>query len=131
MSYDYDKRTVTGRITKEPEIKTIGGKTLAQFTVAKGEGKDTDGKDKEPEWVNCKVWEKTAEYVQNYAHTGDFVLVEGRTKIETWQKPDGTKGSRSVLNLSSFTILISKGSKSDQSSQKSEPETPQGVEDIF
>lgn len=126
MSYDYDKRTVTGHIGKEPELKTIGGKSLVEFSIAKGEGQDKDS-----EWINCKAWEKTADFIKNNAHKGDYVLIEGRTRIETWQKPDGTKGSKSVLNLSEFRILRSKSGQSDQSSQKSEPETPQDVEDIF
>lgn len=124
MSYDFDIRTCIGRLGKDPELKTISGKSLVEFSIGKG-----NGKDKESEWINCKAWEKTADFIKDNVHKGDMVLVSGRISIETWNKPDGSKASKSVLNIRDFQLLKSKDGKVEVN----EPSIsePQSVEDIF
>lgn len=122
MAYDFDIRTLVGRLGRDPELKTVAGKSLVEFSIGKG-----NGKDKESEWINCKAWEKTADFIKDSVHKGDMVLVSGRTSVETWVKPDGTKGSKSVLNIRDFQLLTAKSGKVEAEEAPASPDP----EEIF
>ena len=55
-----------GRMTRDPELKyTTGGKAYANFTLAVQKTRD------EAEFIDCVVWEKTAESVNSYEQNGE------------------------------------------------------------
>lgn len=90
-----------GRLTKEPELKTVGkDKTLANFTIAINRAYQKDVAD----FLNCTVWGKTAEYISKYAKKGQLVAVEGELNIDKVNDKYFTKISASNVN-----ILSSKG----------------------
>jgi single-stranded DNA-binding protein len=64
----------TGRLTKDPEVKTVGEKNslLVKFGVAVGEGNET-------EFVNAVCWRKQAEYAKGL-QKGDEVFLTGVDK---------------------------------------------------
>jgi len=67
--------THIGRIGQDPQLKKIGDKDLATFSVAhsekvKGEEKTT--------WFNCEVWWAFASIVHSKAKKGDKITVIGR-----------------------------------------------------
>jgi single-strand DNA-binding protein len=70
--------TLIGRLGQDPQLKKIGDKDLATFSVAysekvKGEEKTT--------WFNCEVWGAFASVVQSQAKKGDKITVIGRIVI--------------------------------------------------
>lgn len=77
---DYNKIVVVGRLGRDPEVKTVGSKTLTNFSVAtswkSGEVEHTD-------WHNITAWEKLGEIAAKLLHKGDRVLVEGRLNYNT------------------------------------------------
>jgi single-strand DNA-binding protein len=75
---------LSGRLGREPEIKNVNGKTVANFSIAISMGKDLT------EWVNIVAWEKTAEFAQKWLKKGSGVEVNGRLCTRSWEK-DGTK----------------------------------------
>lgn len=73
--------TIMGRLTKAPELKyTTTGKAVMSFTLA------VDGfKKEDTDFINCVVWDKTAEYIANYHKTGNRLLVEGRLSVRKYE----------------------------------------------
>lgn len=81
--------TITGRLTKDPELKyTAGGKAVCKFTLAV----DRPGKDKGADFLNVVTWEKAADFAAKYTAKGKRVLVNGRIETRSWDKEDGSKG---------------------------------------
>jgi single-strand DNA-binding protein len=80
-----------GRLTREPEVKVVGERTVTMFTLAvdrpfksKNGGQDTD-------FINVVTWNKTAEIAGIYLHKGHRALVEGRLQIRSYDGKDGNK----------------------------------------
>ena len=85
-----------GRLTRDPEIKqTQSGVSYTEITVAWSE------KYKENEtkcFLRCKAWRHQADFLGNYFHKGQEIVVEGRMVTEEWEK-DGEKQSRTICQV--------------------------------
>ena len=72
--------TITGNIGREPEIKYFeSGKCKVELTVAIRQR----DKDAPAFWVQVDMWNKQAEYAQNYLHKGDTIFA----KVLSQKKP--------------------------------------------
>lgn len=105
-----------GRLTAEPQIKEVGGKQLANFSIAINRAFNKEQTD----FISCVVWGKSAEYIGKYAKKGQLVSVEGELNINK----SGDKYFTQI-NVSQANIL---SSKSDgQSHTPQDTSTPQTV----
>ncbi len=43
------------------------------------------------DFINCVAWNKSAEYLSNYAHKGDLIYVRGETRSRSWIDKEGKK----------------------------------------
>src|SRR5690606_11625200 len=87
---------LTGRLTREPETKYLpSGMAVTNLGVAVSR----PFKDKSGEWreevafVDVEVWGKAAERIAETGRKGQPVYVEGRLKMDTWER-DGQKQSK-------------------------------------
>ena len=75
--------TIQGRLTKAPELKTTNsGKPVCSFSVAVDRRFDRDKTD----FFTIVAWNKTAEFVSNYFHKGEMILVSGELQTRTYEK---------------------------------------------
>lgn len=82
---------LTGRLTKDIEIKkSASGLSVTTFTVASDRSKSKD-KEKETDFISCVAWRNIADYLNNYAHKGDMVALEGRLQTRNY---DNTRGEK-------------------------------------
>ena len=103
-----NKVFIIGRLTKDPEIRaTQTGKKVASFSLAVNEGKDSNGQEI-VQFFNCSGWDRLAEIVELYVKKGTKVAVIGSLKNRTWDKPDGTKGNATDIQVKELEILSSK-----------------------
>jgi len=72
---DHNRWEGIGRLGKDPETKTVGGKTLTNFSLATSYGKDDK---KKTEWHHITCWEKLGDIAMQVLHKGDRVFVAGR-----------------------------------------------------
>jgi single-strand DNA-binding protein len=72
---DHNRCEFIGRLGKDPETKTVGGKTLTNFSLATSYGKDDK---KKTEWHHVTCWEKLGDIAMQVLHKGDRVFVAGR-----------------------------------------------------
>ena len=96
-----------GRMTRDPELKyTSGGKAYANFTLAVQKTKD------EAEFIDCIVWEKTAETIAEYFRKGRKILVQGRLNVSSYEQ-NGEKRKSTKVVVSSFEFVESSGTSNN------------------
>lgn len=107
-----NKVILIGNLTRNPEPrKTGGGTSVCGFDIAvnrKFKGANGEAKD-EVTFVSCEAWGKTADNVCQYLSKGSQVLIEGRLKLDQWEK-DGVKKQR--LSVVCETVQFLNGKKS-------------------
>lgn len=86
-----NKIFIHGRITKAPELKTVGsGTEVCKFTVAVNRlvGKD---KEKVTDFFDVDAWGKSGVFVEKYFKAGDGIIVEGEMRSRKYDDKDGNK----------------------------------------
>jgi single-strand DNA-binding protein len=96
-----NKVYLTGRICRDLENKIIGDKMLVTTGIAVDEGY---GDKKLSYFYDLDVWGKTAETLYKYSGKGRKILVEGRLKMDTWEK-EGQKRSKVKIVADSIEFL--------------------------
>ena len=91
---------ITGRITRDPEIKNVGQNILAKFTVAVNGFKKDD-----TSFINCVAWNKTAELVEKHFFKGQQVGITGRLQTGSYDHKDGYKVYTTDVIVSQVDIL--------------------------
>lgn len=107
MSRDTSVSIISGRLTRDPEIKTTqSGKSVCSFSIACNDDKE------KVNFFDCQAWEKTAEIINQYCKKGNKILVTGRFNQQRWDDDNGVKRSKYVLNVQAFEFM---GGKNEQS----------------
>lgn len=90
-----NKTHLCGNLTRDPEVRDVGQSKVAKVTIAINRTwKDAQGEKKEEcTFVDCEAWGRTAELIGQYCTKGSELYVEGRLKLDTWEK-DGQKHSK-------------------------------------
>lgn len=102
-----NKVLLIGNLTRDPEkrytpsgmaVSDVGIAVNRKFKASNGEMKD------EVCFVTVTLWGKTAENVVEYKRKGDPLFVEGRLKLDQWEK-DGQKYSKLTVVGESVQFL--------------------------
>ncbi len=105
---DINKVLIAGRLTRDPEVKTVRETTLARLSVAYS-SIPRKGAEKETTFLDVTAFGKSAEFAEKWLAKGNAVFVEGRLKQENWQDKDGNKRSKIVLMADRLSFGESKG----------------------
>lgn len=85
-----NKIIVSGRITKEPDVRySQGGMAVANFSIAVNRKFKRDG-EPDADFFNCVSFGKTAEFIEKYFHKGSAILITGHLQNDEYEK-DGQK----------------------------------------
>lgn len=84
-----NKITLLGRLTKDVELKLIGDRPLAEFSLAVNRKYKNAQGEREADFFNCKLWGKTAETLQQHTMKGQQLLVSGRVENRTFVNQEG------------------------------------------
>lgn len=106
---DLNKFMGIGRIGRNPETRTVGGKTLASFSVATSYG---TGDNQRTAWHQVTAWEKLAEIAVQILHKGDRVYIEGRVEYNTVGEGEAKK-TYSQIVLTNLINLTPKAAGTD------------------
>lgn len=108
--------TLIGRLTSDPSLSyTPNTQTaVASFRLAVSR----ESKDGGADFIQCKVFGKQAENLNQYKHKGDEIAVQGRIQAETYEKRDGTKGHN--VEVICNRIEYTHGSKGGESAPREE-----------
>ncbi len=89
----YNKVIIGGNLGNDPELRyTNGGQAVLTLSLAVNESwVDRDGvKHERVDWLTVVVWGKRGEALAKHLKKGDGCLVEGKIRIESYEK-DGVK----------------------------------------
>lgn len=108
--------SLVGRLTKDVEIrKTESNKSVASITLAIGDRFNKDHTD----FINCVVWNSSAEYLNKYAVKGDVIGLTGRIATRTY---DGRNGKVYVTEVVADNVSIIGSRKNNQNQNDNVPE---------
>jgi single-strand DNA-binding protein len=106
MANDLNNVVLIGRMTKDPEFKTVGQTSLANFSIANNRSYVDNGTRKDlVNYIECSVWGKLAEILKQYGGKGKQIMVEGRLEQSTWDGQDGKKISKVRIRVENFQLL--------------------------
>ena len=75
----------TGRIANNLELRsTSTGKSICEFRLATNRPTNRDG-ERVADFINCRVWGKTAENLTKYQNKGNLIAVIGRMQVDIYQ----------------------------------------------
>lgn len=108
---------LVGRLTKDPELKkTQTGKSLVNFTVAVNR---RYGQQEQTDFINCVTWEKSAEYLSQYAKKGAMISVEGRISSRSYDDNSGKKVYVTEVISENLQILDSRSGSAQRPASNS------------
>ena len=111
MAGDINRVTIVGRLTRDPELRSLpSGSSVLQLGVAvNGRQKDQSGNwSDKPNFFDVKVFGAQAEMLANNLVKGRRIGVDGRLDWSSWEAQDGTKRSKVEIVAQSVQFLDSK-----------------------
>ena len=96
----FNRVILVGNITREIDLRqTTGGTAVCEIGLAVNDRR----KDQSGNWVedttfvDVTLWARTAEVAAQYLGKGSPVLIEGRLKLDTWEKDGQTRSKLKVV----------------------------------
>jgi single-strand DNA-binding protein len=91
----FNRVILVGNLTRDPELRYIpSGTAVSEVGLAVNDRvKRGDQWVDETTFVDVTMWGRTAEVANEYLSKGSPVLIEGRLKLDSWEK-DGQKRSK-------------------------------------
>lgn len=80
-----------GRLTADPETRTVAESTCTTFTLAVQRRYTPKGQDKQTDFINCVAWRHTGEFIAKYFGKGRMMGVSGELHIRQYTNRDGEK----------------------------------------
>jgi single-strand DNA-binding protein len=118
-----NKVLLMGNLTRDPELKmTPSGQAICKFGIAINRtftGQDGQ-KREEVTFVDVDCFGKQAETIAKYCTRGKRLFVEGRLKLDTWEK-NGEKKSKMGVILENFQFLGGKDESAAPASRQPAP----------
>jgi single-strand DNA-binding protein len=112
---NYSNATIVGHLGRDAETKSVGDRTVINFTVA------VSRKVKEVEattWWRVAYWTKSANVAQ-YLTKGTPVLVSGEPYLRDYDAKDGTK--KQSLELDAREVKLLGGKQESQAAPAAAP----------
>lgn len=131
-----NKVVLIGRLCQDPELRqTQSGIAACFFTVAINNGKDKDGNERDPDFITCKAWRQTAEFIAKWWSKGKMIALEGKFKTDKYQDkkyPDVSHYSSYVLvdnvefcgDKGGTSVASSPAPQTKQTAQQTVPAVP-------
>lgn len=107
----FNRVILVGNVTRDPELRYISsGTAVTDIGLAVNDRRKTASGEwvDETTFVDVTLWGRTAEVAGEYVSKGSPLLIEGRLKLDTWEK-DGKKNSKLRVVCDRMQLLGSRG----------------------
>lgn len=121
----FNKVILLGNLTRDPEVRaTPKGLTICSFSLAVNRKFTTQSGESKNEttYVDVETYGKMADLIAKYLSKGKSIMVEGRLKLDTWEK-DGEKRSRLKVVTETFQFISRSDGKKSEEGEAEETET--------
>jgi len=112
----YNRVVLLGNLTRDIELKyTQSGLAVTEVGMAINDRRKNQAGEwvEETTFVDVTLWGRTAEVASEYLSKGSPIFIEGRLKLDTWEK-EGQKYSRLRVVGERMQILGSRSGSSHQ-----------------
>ena len=118
---------INGRITKDPEVHYTNNTNSAYIQFSIAVRKDFKNKDGQYEtiFVDCAAFSATAQYIGNYVHKGDMLLVKGRLGIQAYQDKEGKTRTYTNIEVDQVENLTPPRQQEQAQQQPQQPKQPE------
>lgn len=104
-----NKVILMGNAGKDPQIRYIDGRALAEFSLATNEPPRRTAKGVEiperTEWHNIVMWDAQAEFAEKYIRKGSRLLIEGKLRTRYWEDRNTIKHTVTEIYVDNFELL--------------------------
>jgi single-strand DNA-binding protein len=121
----FNKVILLGNVTRDPELRYIAnGTAVTDIGLAVNDRRKTATGEwvEETTFVDVTLWGRTAEIAGEYVTKGSPLLIDGRLKLDTWEK-DGKKNSKLRVVCDRMQLL---GGRSGSGGEGRSGEAPRG-----
>jgi single-strand DNA-binding protein len=108
-----------GNVTRDPELRYISnGSAVTEIGLAINDRRKSSTGEwvEETTFVDITLWGRTAEIAGEYVTKGAPLLIEGRLKLDMWEK-DGKKNSKLRVVGDRMHLIGSRGGNRSEGSQ--------------
>lgn len=110
-----------GRLTNEPQQRQVGNYTVTNIDVAvDGSRKDQQG-NKKAEYYRVAVWGNRGDFVRNYLHKGQPVMVSGTLTTHQYKRNDGGAGISLDVRADHVDFVLSQPRNQQDGNQQQGP----------
>ena len=122
---------ISGNLTRDPDLRaTAGGSQILSFGVAVNDrvkdqqtGEWTD----RPNFVDCVVFGKRAESLNNLLSKGMKVAIEGKLRYSSWETQDGQKRSKLEVVVDEVEFFAQRKPQSPPAQNITEQDVMNGI----
>lgn len=123
---DVNHVTITGRLTRDAELKEIKGFALATFSVAVNKAKKINNEWKnEAAFFECSWWGDKAHKHIHLLKKGEPVTIIGALQQDRWQGTDGKNHSIIKINVNSLFVSLQPQQQQNQYNAQPSQLSPQ------
>ncbi|EMJ5509783.1 single-stranded DNA-binding protein [Staphylococcus aureus] len=106
---------LVGRLTKDPEYRTTpSGVSVATFTLAVNRTFTNAQGEREADFINCVVFRRQADNVNNYLSKGSLAGVDGRLQSRNYENQEGRRVFVTEVVCDSVQFLEPKNTNDSQ-----------------
>ncbi|PXA45119.1 single-stranded DNA-binding protein [Staphylococcus pseudintermedius] len=110
---------LVGRLTKDPEFRTTpSGVSVATFTLAVNRNYKNKNGEQQADFINCVVFRKQAENVNNFLFKGSLAGVDGRLQSRSYENQEGRRVFVTEVICDSVQFLESKNNNQSNNQQQ-------------
>ena len=104
-----NKALVLGYVGKDPEVRYVGTRPVASFSLATTEPARTLANGTQvperTEWHNIVMWDKNAEIAERYVRKGTRLMCEGKLRTRVWEDKSTVKHYVTEIVVDNFELL--------------------------
>lgn len=100
MSRSVNKIILVGNVGQDPDIQETGsGTKVAHLSLATNRRTSGNGEDasERTDWHRLTLWNRLAQFTQDYVSKGDRVYVEGRLEYDSYERDGVTIPTADVV----------------------------------
>ena len=100
---------LVGRLTRPVDLKyTPNGVAVGTFSIACDRRYTNQQGTRETDFINCRVWRKSAENLAKFTRKGSLIGVEGHIETRSYENQQGQKVYVTEVVVDNFSFLESK-----------------------
>lgn len=108
MARSVNKVTLIGNVGRDPDIQqTKSGTKVAHFSLATNRRVSGAEEEERTDWHRLTLWNKQAQYAEDYIRTGDRIFVHGRLEYDSYER-DGVVIPTAEIHVREVVMLSSK-----------------------